>query len=376
MKHRDILIISPAFAPCTLVGAARMTSLAEYLTSKNYSVTVISFGKWMFEEDLWTRRISENIRVIEIEKTRKVRLELFKRILSEIRQKKYDICISSMGPFYTQMFLWMIGLFLRVPYILDYRDPWFQDEDMHSNLHDYIVRMVEYLNVKYSKAIVCVTPGNANSMKERYRKYSSKIYTIYNGYENLNCFTTNSDGHSGYRICCVGKFLYYNEEAALKLLKSIDQLKEKDIDVKLFHIGENCDDASAILTKYGFANDIYSFLGKKDYHEAMCVLSKMDAAVIIYGLKTGLGTKVFDYIGMNKPIIYVGVMPSELSRFIEQYRNVIVENNQQRLVEKIYDFALKHVTKLDCESRELYMRSTQNEAYRSLIDKCIDRRRV
>lgn len=75
--HRDILIISPAFAPCTLVGAARMTSLAEDLTSNGYNVKVISIGKWMYEGELWNRTIPDNVHIVEIPKTKFIRVELF-----------------------------------------------------------------------------------------------------------------------------------------------------------------------------------------------------------------------------------------------------------------------------------------------------------
>ncbi len=373
MNCKKILIISPAFAPCTLVGAARMTSLVDYLIKKNYKVTVVCYGRWMFKGNLWTRKIPSGAKIIEISETKKIRFSLFMGVISELIHEKYDVCITSMGPFYGQLFMWFISALFNLPYILDYRDLWFEDGDMKKNVHDLLVRGIEKLSIKHSSAVVFVTEGNLEIMKSRVKKYSSKMYTIYNGCENMEGFQNVRKQQEGYCICCVGKYLYYDKNAAVALLESINCLRKQGVNIRLFHIGEESDSAADILREYNLDTDCYCFLGEKSYEDSMSILSGMDAAVIIYRHETGLGTKVFDYIGLNKPIIYVGKVPSELSRFITQFENYIIDDSVESLTDKLGDFVSNNVIKLNREVENFYTRDCQNKEYEVLIDDVIQR---
>ena len=58
-----------------------------------------------------------------------------------------------------------------------------------------------------------------------------------------------------------------------------------------------------MLRKNKINTNNYQYIGKLGYDDAMQCLCHADAAVIIYGSKEGLGTKVFDYIGLNKPVM-------------------------------------------------------------------------
>ena len=60
----NLLITSLAFAPFSGVGAARMTSLAEYLINHGHNVTVVSYDSKVFDEKQQKRKIPKGIHSI------------------------------------------------------------------------------------------------------------------------------------------------------------------------------------------------------------------------------------------------------------------------------------------------------------------------
>ena len=103
----------------------------------------------------------------------------------------------------------------------------------------------------------------------------------------------------------------------------------------------------------------------------MKFLSRQNASLIVYGTYEGLGTKVFDYIGLNKPIIYYGVYPSELSEFISRFKNVVVTSDSIELEQGIRRFVHQRIEKLEVVKCEKYSREYQNIRYKNLIDRIV-----
>lgn len=382
LPNNNILIISPAFAPCTLVGAARMTSLAEYLQQNGYMVTVLSFGRWFFKDDLWVRNIPDGIKQIEIEESNQYIKLLKLKVIELLKEKTFAVCITSMGPFDTQKFLWKLCKRYRVPYILDYRDPWLLHSYYYTGqsieikikrlISDLFYLRYEQISVRYAAKIVTVTEKNTDILKRRYKKYADKMHTILNGHENLSDnMKVTVKKHEEYIIGCIGKFLYYDERAAIELIRAVNELNEEGYKITIRHIGEETDDASGLLEQRDISTHYYKYLGKMGYKEAMDCLWAMDAALIIYRSKDGLGTKVFDYIGLNKPIIYYGILPSELAEFVGKFKNVVIADNKKTLKNGLRKFVDNSTKKLEDSPSGQYSRTRQNEKYEVLIKNII-----
>lgn len=377
-----MLIISPAFAPCALVGAARMTSLAAYLAKGSYCVSVISIGKWYFKNDLWCRQVPKDISLIEISETSKLEKSLKSEIILCLSKCRYDICITSMGPYETQKFLWKLCNRYDVPLILDYRDPWLFYKYYYSGrsilvktkrfLLDMFLLRYEYKSISYASNVVTVSKKNTEILQKRYRKSAHKMTTIFNGHECIEKLENNQcEKREEYVIGCAGKFIYYNESAALELVKAVNELNEEGIGISIVHIGEEMDNATELLKSKGIDHSFYKYVGKLGYDDTMHRLSNMDAVLIIYGFREGLGTKVFDYIGVNKPIIYCGILPSELGDFVSDFKNVIVTDNKTALKKGLTDFVKRNVQTLENTPCKLYSRATQNRKYEVIIKSAI-----
>ena len=230
----------------------------------------------------------------------------------------------------------------------------------------------EYLSIKYASAVVAVTEKNTDILKRRYKKYACKVITVYNGHEDMSSFVKeNRNCECSYSILCAGKFIYYNEKAALDLIRAVNTLNEKGIQIKIIHMGEESDNALELLKKNNVKTDNYQYIGKMGYNDAMQRLCHADAAVIIYGSKEGLGTKVFDYIGLNKPIIYSGILPSELGEFISKFDNTVIADNAKDLENGLSRLIQNKINKLENMPSERYSRKKQNERFEKLIKSII-----
>lgn len=382
MSDIRILILSPYFAPSSAIGAARMTSLAAFLSDNGYQVDVVSLGRCYQIKDKWNRKIPKKVVVHEVDKGDRIKglREKTERLLS---RNKFSLLISSMGPFETICFVPAICKESDVPYILDYRDAWLFYRYYYESLPLFIkfkqlIRDIyyikyEYIGIKDAAAVVTVTDKNTIILKKRYKKFSNKILTIYNGHDALP--KTNERKYLKgeiYTIGCAGKFLYYNKTFAMGFLKVINDLWNDGYKVRLLHIGNETDDATELVSEEGMNPEIYSFLGQYQYEDAMKFLSTQNSVLIIYGTYEGLGTKVFDYIGLNKPIIYYGVYPSELSKFVSGFSNTIATSNPDELGYEIKNFIERGITKLEGKKRDDFSRLYQNVKYKELIGNIID----
>ena len=379
-----VLIVSPYFAPSSAVGAARMTSLAGYLAGKGEIVDVVSLGRKYQLADAWNRVVPQRVNIYEVNGEDGIK-ELEKQTESLLMMNIYSILISSMGPFETIKFVFKQCQKENVPYILDYRDPWlfwpwYYD---HISCFNRLKRFIkdcyyfpfEYISIRNASSVVTTTEKNADILKSRYRKYSDKIVTIFNGYDCLPRVKYENDSSSAeYTIVCTGKFRYYSESLAREFLRSLSRLRKDGRKVKLLHIGNDTDDASDIVKNENLDSDVYLYLGQYNYNRAMDLVAKQNAGLIIYSCHEGLSTKVFDYIGLNKPIMYYGVCPSELSRFISRFKNVVVASTPSDLEHGIKNFIDNRIVKLEEVKHEEYSRSFQNARYKDLIDKIVDKK--
>lgn len=381
----NILILSPYYAPCSLVGAARMTSLTGYL-AKNNKVDVICFDGNYYKNIDGERTIPDGIRIVEVGKGRKGYIESYRETLKScLAHIIYDVCIMSMGPFEGQRFVWRECKKKGIQLILDYRDPWlfykpfYKGKSLLTRLK-LLIKDVgnfphEIRSIGYASAVVTVTDRNTDILRTRYKKHSYKIKTIYNGYESSVLASVSqkprSNSKKTYSIGCAGKFLYYNEKFARMLIEVLDDLYREEYKVRLYHIGEKKDDATQIIKDMNMEACVYEFGGSLDYDTAMKYLAEKDAGLIIYGIPEGLGTKVFDYIGLNKPIIYYGILPSELGDFIKSFKNVVVADSKKNLKEGIKRLINSNVFNLEDIPGVRYSRDYQNSRYEELIQNIV-----
>lgn len=365
----NVLIISLAYAPYSGVGAARMTSLSKYLIDKNENVTVLCYESRTFGESEQKREIPEGIERIVVGKLKNKRqnIQHLKREVEQIIKKKsFNLCIVSVGPFEPMFFIEKLWKKWRIPYIVDYRDPWLFEKGTIKlkgilkykvMVHDFLCVFFEKRVIKNARKIVLVTDRCKMDLAERYHIPNDKCSVIYNGYEDVP-EKVNFIKKNEFIIGVAGKFAAYNEQAAMDFLQVCRKIDRK---IKVVHIGNE----ERILSERFPA--VYQNIGVKNHSDTMLELSKVDVTLINYAFISGLGTKVFDYIALNKPIIYIGNVPSELSSFVDKFKNGYVCKDSECMQKALKDLCMHQDLNLTDDDIYQYSREKQNEMYYSLI---------
>lgn len=373
MKETNILIVSLHYAPYSGVGSARMTSLSEYMLKEGYKVTVVCYDSSIYKIDEQQREIPQGVeRIAVLKKKNKIGdiIELKKTISQLMSIKNYKICIVSVGPYISYLFIAGLCKKYKIPYIIDYRDHWlfeystpiFGIKSFLRRIHDYLCLPIEKYVFQSSEKIVFVSDKSKETIKRRYGLDEEKCNVICNGFEVIPEKKENKKNEC-FKIYIAGKFIAYNYRMALDFLSVCKDI-ESPYKIEIFHIGNKEDDLEAY-------QGIYHDLGVMSYKDTMVELSNADAFLINSGISVGLGTKVFDYIALNKPIIYIGVDPSEISDFIRIFENAYICTNQKEMDVCLHSMIENYTDFLTVKDIKKYSREYQNGKYVFLIEKLI-----
>lgn len=372
----NVLILSLAYAPYSGVGAARMTSLSKYLIDKGCGVTVVCYDSSVFGDKEQNRIIPEEVKIVPVEKenSKRENIKNLERIVEGVvKRGQFALCISSVGPFETMFFVKKLWKKWKVPYIIDYRDPWFFENNSiklkgmvkyKQLLYKCICFPIERCAIKNATKIVLVTDKSREDIMKRYSIDKNKCKVIFNGYEDAvsECSLRKSDV---FVITIAGKFASYDIDVAERFL---DVCKEVSAfyPLKVVHVGEK----DAVSEKR--YPEVYFNVGIKSHKDTMEILAESDAFLVSCVHQNALGTKVFDYIALNKPIIYIGIVPSELSEFLGRFEHSYICEDRQQIFDVLKSLAQKCPVFLTKDDVKKYSRQQQNEVYWSLINEIIN----
>ncbi len=363
----NILIISLAFAPYSGVGSARMTSLSRYLVQEGNTVTVLCYDANTFAPENCLREVPSGVKCVVVdygEKKENIR-KLKQALLQLLSKDKYDLAILSVGPFEA---MYLINSLYRkkVPYIIDYRDPWLFNEverkfsisAFKTLVHDILNWPYELICARKARRIVFVSPASEMAYNKYCRFQKSKTCIIPNGYESFFISANERKDFDVYKIGIPGKCSYYNPTMGRALLEFACASPKP---LLIEHVG------NPELDMINAGCPSYQYLGFKDYSETMNIMNNTDLIAIGNNLKRGLGTKIFDAIILNKPVLYMGVVPSELSEFVSKFENGYVCSTKEELDITLLKIMNERPRFLTNQSIERYSRDSQNEIYYKLI---------
>lgn len=377
-----IILVSHYYEPFDLVGAKRSTYFANYLKSHGHKITVLKADNRFYGNNMTSiNDVQHNILNISIDSVADIYTtrdnEKWKaaywHALSELCGSfSVDLIIFSGGPF----FYFPLGadVFKKygINYLLDFRDPWYLDPRLDKSISvirgrlalrkivsNYILWKRESRSVKYAKYVINVTPSLTTMYKDYYSKEDSrKFITIINGYDESqleglleNEKIPEKDNKTTLKIGIFGKFGYYNKEDVNTLISSIRVLLSKGIQVKLYYCGE---DYQSFLSEKKSTLEENIIINKNvEYMQGMKIMSGMDCFVLNNRDLLSRGTKVYDYIFLNKPMIAFIDTRSELGKFVSSFQNGFILRSEKEFVRVIELIKEKNLSvlseKLNCE---------------------------
>lgn len=283
-----------------------------------------------------------------------------------------DITIVSGGPFYT-FEIARCAKEIGIPCILDFRDPWlFEYRGARSfftikNLASKLIELPwERRTVHAASRVVTVTEGWKQQFVKAYPRSKEKFQVIENGYDDdllLSVTLEAAPAHEKLTLAAFGKLFYYSPAYSEVFLTAYTKHQEQ---IDLLQIGPEEPNARSTLSQYGADPARFQSSGFLDYREGIRRLNQADAFLLIDVRKDAIGTKIYDYIYLNKPIVYVGPKNAALARIVSQFENGFVCSSSTEV-----ENALRKLKPGMCLDAHIdvsrYSRSAQNEKWLKVI---------
>ena len=353
-----------------------MGSLARYLLKKDVSITVITnrkdsveipVSKFIYVDTQETGRYSEKF-------ARNEQLYL-KAFNDEVDSEEYDAVIVSGGPFYT-FSIAKASKYKKIPCVLDFRDPWIFDyreaKEFFSPKKLYTkIREIpkERAAVKAASAVVTVTDGWKQDFERYYPSQRGKFYTISNGYDDellTDLHKADYNKHGKIVIGVFGKLFYYTEQYSKVFLNGVRKFADK---VSVLQIGEREPEASGLLEACNISSDLIKNTGFLPYKEGMEYLMNADVLMIIDVRANAIGTKIYDYIFLGKPIVFVGPRKTQFADMVGKIPGNYVCSTAEEVENTFMDILVGRVKKVSTETNiKDYARSSQNERWWKLLN--------
>lgn len=375
-----VLIVSPFFAPCTLVGALRMTSLVQFLVHSGEEVSVIKIKDCLLDNDMTTGVKVEGVRYYEIDSFPDEKTyggSLFHQIELACHDNKYDCCVASFGPFEGINEVTKIKEVFSVPIVVDYRDLWLYHPKKSTSLKSVIVRnILLILNKRKEKKLlkacdwfVSVTPRSVSTMIQHYPLLKNKSECIFNGYTELELMESPGNSNKETKIFVLGKFAYYSPTGALSLLIAVKNLICKGYQSRIVHLGAKEKELNLLARKIGFPEQYLSELGQYTYDEMLRKACEADVFVSLEEDSEGIPTKIFDYILLNKPILSYGPIESEYNLLLREAENAYVCRSSDEMENALIHIIENNqiVLTSDESFRAKFSRKKQNQLYYALL---------
>lgn len=372
-----ILVVSPSFPPDKTVAVVRMASFVDFMLSKNEEVIIVTNKK---KESFVTQSAGLRVEYVDVVENNgyysffKNAVKYTRRVEEILDEVKVDRIVISMGPFYTYKIA-AIAKKRKVICLLDFRDPWSFDK-REETLLAKVKRIIQF-PIKYTKECVAisnadyvttVTPGWVEQFKNFHPTQKEKIFLVENGYDDkkLSCIDLSqkkSSDRNRLLIGVFGKLFYYSEQYADVFLRAVKEVT--DVDILIKQVGQMEENVIPKIASYKIKKDIVVNTGFMDYISGISSLMECDAFLVIDDRKEALGTKIYDYIFLNKPIIYVGPRDSAIASVIKNLSNCFTCDTKERLVEALRFLDQHRGLTVNCDRD--FSRTSQNAIMYKLL---------
>jgi glycosyltransferase involved in cell wall biosynthesis len=255
------------------------------------------------------------------------------KIISICKKEKIACIYSSSPPHSIHILSLVVGKFLNIPYIADFRDDWVGGilDQSPTPFHDKIADVLLKLILRKAAFVTATSRFIAQSLAERAQEKEKmfhvkhpKYLTITNGYDEKN-FTNFQNKKTGkFTIVYSGSFTPVHHPypflAALRdLIQEHPQWKN---DIVFYHIGKYFGlDFPSLVEKNGL-EEIVKFKGYLPHSGVMEFLEKSDLLLLTltmgsYG-KSIIPGKLFEYFRAGKPILAIAPEEGAVAELIQQ----------------------------------------------------------
>jgi hypothetical protein len=229
---------------------------------------------------------------------------LYRGAKQYLKQHKVDAIIATGEPFILFKYANKLSKTHNIPWIADYRDPWSQDLSIYNQriLKQFYVFLEKQIS---NRATIITTPSDYFKLKLGEILPQKQIELLNNGFDQENpSFEISVKSEGEIHIAFVGTlYNWHPVKTVLDVVSSVNNLASvKKIHLNFYGINEHSI-IETILDKHPEFASFITFYDKLDNKEMLKELAS-NHFLLLFNYYAFMGTKVYDYIAVNRPIIF------------------------------------------------------------------------
>ena len=220
--------------------------------------------------------------------------------------------IYSGGPFHYVAASPLIHALTQIPFVIDFRDPWYLPgadgkrlTTLGRRFYQTIVEPLQRLAVSRASVVVNVVEEITELYRRRYSRVpAERFVTVRNGFDEELVAGLEPGRRAAITsdtvLAILGKFGYYSAAETRVLCAALAQLPGR-LNARLLVVGPEDRTLSREAARCGVSERV-SWVGPLDYLGALA--RGLEATALIVNTRPyAIGSKVYDYIYLNRPVI-------------------------------------------------------------------------
>jgi len=248
-----------------------------------------------------------------------------------VRKNNAKVIYSTGEPWTSFLAAFLIFKLTKIPYILDFRDPWTLEPNMKSPgaVHKWFCERLEKLCIHRAHRVIFTCNKAAKSYQLKYESEGlEKFVVIPNGYEPEDFEGISRTKSDIFSISYIGSLYFQYCEAIDTLFRAINRILKKIPEMsnklQINFVGLTNGYVEEYLQKYKIHN-VVRIIGYVDYRDSIQYM--VDAAVLLlFGDRSGLQVsgKAYQYLAAKRPILLLASIESDFASLVQDNKAGIV----------------------------------------------------
>ncbi len=381
----EILLCSFYYPPYRGIGARRWAFFSRFLTDRGYKVAVVRGPAGLSKGAEPAVEAGITIHPVEHEAFPRISIprlpflteclrwqKPFSTVLERvIKEQKPRLLVFNGGPFFYFPLAPALAEKYQLPYWLDFRDAWALGSHLGLRFSARLIHRLENRAVAAASLVTDVTPEMTALRRRHYPDLPpERFQTLENGFEGEAVKTDNTNRKTRpLRLAIWGKFAAYNREHAEMLFAAMSATPEL-ASSEVHHFGD--ENEAALLARTAARVKLESNLklhGYLDYEKGLARVAGLDLAVLNHRSALMVGSKVYDYIRLNIPMLAFTRPGEALHRLLAPFEHAYSAGDTQETLTVLKEINTVRPDRLDPSLDALpFSRRTQAEKMLSLLE--------
>lgn len=243
---------------------------------------------------------------------------LYRGAKEYLKQNKVDAIIATVDPYILLRYASVLSYEFDIPWIADYRDPWVENKNK-SNLFGFLNKCFER---RFTANAECVITVDEFFKKQIGTNVKKIFHIIPNGYnpDAINAVSDIVEASDCLRFAFVGTiYKWHPLESVLHCFSCFaDSNVNPNFELNFYGVNDAEDLKSLVLDKFSNLVGKLNVFPRMDNKLLMKKLA-LHNVMLLFNYYSFTGTKIYDYLGLNRKILFCYSDDEEAKLLKEKY---------------------------------------------------------